>query len=54
MGRLTTNDALQYLQAVKERFKGEKASYDEFLDCMKDFKAARCACPLAASASAGH
>uniref|UniRef100_A0A7I4FH13 Histone deacetylase interacting domain-containing protein n=1 Tax=Physcomitrium patens TaxID=3218 RepID=A0A7I4FH13_PHYPA len=37
--RLTTDDALAYLKAVKEKFKDDKAKYDEFLEVMKDFKA---------------
>ncbi|XP_024363995.1 paired amphipathic helix protein Sin3-like 4 isoform X2 [Physcomitrium patens] len=36
--RLTTDDALAYLKAVKEKFKDDKAKYDEFLEVMKDFK----------------
>ena len=37
--RLTTNDALTYLREVKERFKDNKAVYDQFLEIMKQFKA---------------
>lgn len=37
--RLTTDDALSYLKAVKEKFKDDKEKYDEFLEVMKDFKA---------------
>lgn len=37
--RLTTDDALSYLKAVKEKFKDNKSKYEEFLDVMKDFKA---------------
>ena len=39
--RLTTSDALTYLQAVKDIFKDKKGKYDEFLEVMKDFKAQR-------------
>jgi paired amphipathic helix protein Sin3a len=39
--RLTTNDALAYLQAVKDIFKDKKGKYDDFLEVMKDFKAQR-------------
>eukprot|EP01018_Ginkgo_biloba_P002349 Gb_35988 [translate_table: standard] len=39
--RLTTDDALAYLKAVKEMFKDRKEKYDEFLEVMKDFKAQR-------------
>lgn len=39
--RLTTDDALAYLKAVKEKFKDDKEKYEEFLECMKDFKAQR-------------
>nr|XP_024382615.1 paired amphipathic helix protein Sin3-like 4 isoform X2 [Physcomitrium patens] len=39
--RLTTDDALAYLKAVKEKFKDDKGKYDEFLEVMKDFKAQR-------------
>ncbi|MCO5610178.1 hypothetical protein L7F22_064414 [Adiantum nelumboides] len=39
--RLTTDDALAYLQAVKDMFKDKKGKYDEFLEVMKDFKAQR-------------
>eukprot|EP00245_Coleochaete_scutata_P002928 TRINITY_DN14179_c0_g1_i2.p1 TRINITY_DN14179_c0_g1~~TRINITY_DN14179_c0_g1_i2.p1 ORF type:complete len:1452 (-),score=385.29 TRINITY_DN14179_c0_g1_i2:688-5043(-) len=39
--RLTTDDALAYLKAVKEKFKDDKEKYDEFLEVMKDFKAQR-------------
>ena len=38
-GRLTTNDALAYLREVKEKFKDNKAVYDNFLEIMKQFKA---------------
>lgn len=38
---LTTDDALAYLQAVKDMFKDKKGKYDEFLEVMKDFKAQR-------------
>ena len=39
--RLTTDDALSYLKAVKDMFKDKKGKYDEFLEVMKDFKAQR-------------
>ncbi|KAK9750900.1 hypothetical protein RND81_02G228900 [Saponaria officinalis] len=39
--KLTTNDALAYLKAVKEMFSDKKEKYDEFLEVMKDFKAQR-------------
>ncbi|KAK1326557.1 Paired amphipathic helix protein Sin3-like 3 [Acorus calamus] len=39
--RLTTNDALAYLKAVKDMFQDQKDKYDEFLEVMKDFKAQR-------------
>eukprot|EP00873_Tetraselmis_striata_P014444 jgi/Tetstr1/434708/TSEL_002535.t1 len=40
-GGLTTHDALGYLREVKLRFQDQKAVYDQFLEIMKDFKAAR-------------
>ncbi|KAE9613428.1 putative transcription regulator Others family [Lupinus albus] len=39
--KLTTNDALAYLKAVKDMFQDKKDKYDEFLEVMKDFKAQR-------------
>ncbi|KZV47993.1 hypothetical protein F511_32684 [Dorcoceras hygrometricum] len=39
--RLTTNDALTYLKAVKDIFQDNRDKYDDFLDIMKDFKAQR-------------
>ncbi|KAL5725314.1 hypothetical protein ACHQM5_008470 [Ranunculus cassubicifolius] len=39
--RLTTNDALAYLKAVKDIFQDRRDKYDEFLEVMKDFKAQR-------------
>ncbi|XP_073054342.1 paired amphipathic helix protein Sin3-like 3 isoform X2 [Primulina eburnea] len=39
--RLTTNDALTYLKAVKDIFQDNRNKYDDFLDIMKDFKAQR-------------
>ncbi|XP_075524443.1 paired amphipathic helix protein Sin3-like 4 isoform X3 [Primulina tabacum] len=39
--RLTTNDALTYLKAVKDIFQDNRDKYDNFLDIMKDFKAQR-------------
>ena len=41
MQKLTTNDALAYLKAVKEMFQDKKEKYEEFLEVMKDFKAQR-------------
>ncbi|GFY88375.1 SIN3-like 3 [Actinidia rufa] len=39
--KLTTNDALAYLKAVKDIFQDNREKYEEFLDVMKDFKAQR-------------
>lgn len=39
--KLTTNDALQYLKAVKDIFQDNREKYDEFLEVMKDFKSQR-------------
>lgn len=39
--KLTTNDALSYLKAVREMFQDNKEKYDDFLEVMKDFKAQR-------------
>ncbi|XP_010272120.1 PREDICTED: paired amphipathic helix protein Sin3-like 4 isoform X1 [Nelumbo nucifera] len=39
--KLTTNDALAYLKAVKDIFQDKREKYDEFLEVMKDFKAQR-------------
>lgn len=39
--KLTTNDALQYLKAVKDIFQDNREKYDDFLEVMKDFKAQR-------------
>ncbi|XP_042379582.1 paired amphipathic helix protein Sin3-like 5 isoform X1 [Zingiber officinale] len=39
--KLTTNDALTYLKAVKVVFHDETETYDEFLKVMKDFKSLR-------------
>ncbi|XP_047309262.1 paired amphipathic helix protein Sin3-like 4 isoform X2 [Impatiens glandulifera] len=39
--KLTTNDALTYLKAVKDIFQDNRGKYDLFLDVMKDFKAQR-------------
>ena len=36
---MTTDDALAYLKAVKERFKDDREKYNEFLEVMKNFKA---------------
>ncbi|XP_061344448.1 paired amphipathic helix protein Sin3-like 4 isoform X2 [Gastrolobium bilobum] len=39
--KLTTNDALAYLKAVKDMFQNKREKYDDFLEVMKDFKAQR-------------
>ncbi|KAI4383552.1 hypothetical protein MLD38_009378 [Melastoma candidum] len=39
--KLTTNDALAYLIAVKEIFEYRREKYEDFLEVMKDFKAQR-------------
>ncbi|GJZ69507.1 paired amphipathic helix protein Sin3-like protein 3, partial [Tanacetum coccineum] len=39
--KLTTNDALTYLDKVKNVFRDKKEKYDEFLKIMKDFKSQR-------------
>ena len=39
--KLTTNDALAYLKAVKDMFHDKKEKYHDFLKVMKDFKAQR-------------
>ncbi|XWS22532.1 hypothetical protein CRYUN_Cryun29cG0044500 [Craigia yunnanensis] len=39
--KLTTNDALAYLKAVKDLFQENREKYDDFLEVMKDFKAQR-------------
>ncbi|KAK8964060.1 Paired amphipathic helix protein Sin3-like 4 [Platanthera guangdongensis] len=39
--KLTTNDALSYLKAVKDIFQDKVEKYDEFLEVMKDFKSQR-------------
>ncbi|KAJ7943566.1 Paired amphipathic helix protein Sin3-like [Quillaja saponaria] len=39
--KLTTNDALSYLKAVKDIFQDNREKYDDFLEVMKDFKALR-------------
>ncbi|URD83875.1 Paired amphipathic helix protein [Musa troglodytarum] len=39
--KLTTNDALAYLKAVKDVFQDKREKYDEFLEVMKDFKSQR-------------
>lgn len=39
--KLTTNDALAYLKAVKDIFQDKKEKYEDFLEVMKDFKAQR-------------
>ncbi|KAI7995983.1 putative beta-1,3-galactosyltransferase 2 [Camellia lanceoleosa] len=40
--KLTTNDALAYLKAVKDIFQDKRDKYDEFLEVMKGFKAQSC------------
>ncbi|XP_037403717.1 paired amphipathic helix protein Sin3-like 3 [Triticum dicoccoides] len=39
--KLTTNDALVYLKAVKDKFQDNRAKYEEFLEVMRDFKSER-------------
>ncbi|GMI99171.1 SIN3-like 2 [Hibiscus trionum] len=39
--RLTTNDALMYLNKVRETFQDQKEKYNMFLEVMRDFKAQR-------------
>ncbi|XP_062111773.1 paired amphipathic helix protein Sin3-like 4 isoform X2 [Humulus lupulus] len=39
--KLTTNDALAYLKAVKDIFQDKRDKYEDFLEVMKDFKAQR-------------
>ncbi|KAK1606413.1 hypothetical protein QYE76_030086 [Lolium multiflorum] len=39
--KLTANDALAYLKAVKEQFQDDRPKYDEFLEVMRDFKSTR-------------
>jgi len=39
--KLTTNDALAYLRAVKAKFQGQREKYDEFLQIMIDYKTHR-------------
>jgi paired amphipathic helix protein Sin3a len=39
--KLTTNDALAYLKAVKDKFQDQRGKYDEFLEVMKNFKSQR-------------
>ncbi|KAK8913605.1 Paired amphipathic helix protein Sin3-like 4 [Platanthera zijinensis] len=39
--KLTTNDALAYLKAVKDIFQDNREKYNEFLEVMKDFKSQR-------------
>jgi paired amphipathic helix protein Sin3a len=36
--KLTTNDFLAYLKAVKNIFEDKRNKYDEFVEVMKDFK----------------
>lgn len=52
--KLTTNDALVYLKAVKDKFQDKREKYEEFLEVMRDFKSERLvhgACPLGLSDS---
>ncbi|KAE8775312.1 paired amphipathic helix protein Sin3-like 3 [Hordeum vulgare] len=35
--KLTTNDTLVYLKAVKDKFQDNRAKYEEFLEVMRDF-----------------
>ncbi|KAM3035162.1 hypothetical protein ACUV84_028961 [Puccinellia chinampoensis] len=39
--KLTTNDALTYLKAVKDKFHDNRAKYDEFLEVLRDYKSTR-------------
>jgi paired amphipathic helix protein Sin3a len=39
--KLTTNDALDYLKNVKDKFKDKRDKYEEFLEVMRDFKSER-------------
>ncbi|OIV89161.1 hypothetical protein TanjilG_25827 [Lupinus angustifolius] len=39
--RVTSKDALSYLQEIKTAFKEEKEKYEHFLQIMKDFKEKR-------------
>ena len=39
--KLTTNDALAYLKAVKDKFQDQRGKYDEYLEVMKNFKSQR-------------
>ncbi|GMI69949.1 SIN3-like 1 [Hibiscus trionum] len=39
--RLTTNDALMYLNKVRETFQDQKEKFNMFLEVMRDFKAQR-------------
>ncbi|XP_010936782.1 paired amphipathic helix protein Sin3-like 3 isoform X2 [Elaeis guineensis] len=39
--RATTDDALNYLQLVKDAFYDEPAKYETFLDIMKEFRSHR-------------
>ncbi|OMP06195.1 Paired amphipathic helix [Corchorus capsularis] len=36
--KLTTNDALVYLKAIKDRFYDKRDKYDDFLEIMRDFR----------------
>ncbi|XP_024008859.1 paired amphipathic helix protein Sin3-like 4 [Eutrema salsugineum] len=39
--KLTTDDALNYLKTVKEKFQDNREVYDSFLNVMRDFKSQR-------------
>ncbi|XP_020891608.1 paired amphipathic helix protein Sin3-like 4 isoform X1 [Arabidopsis lyrata subsp. lyrata] len=39
--KLTTNDALDFLKAVKDKYQDNREIYERFLTVMKDFKAQR-------------
>ena len=47
--KLTTNDALTYLKAVKDKFHDNRAKYDEFLEVLRDYKSTRYTYPLSPS-----
>ncbi|XP_072965896.1 paired amphipathic helix protein Sin3-like 1 isoform X2 [Typha angustifolia] len=40
-GKISTDDALEFLGIVRETFQGQLAKYQEFLDIMKDFASKR-------------
>ena len=47
--KLTTDDALTYLKAVKDKFHDNRAKYDEFLEVLRDYKSTRYTYPLSPS-----